>query len=717
MFQRTLSTLVAVVMLALIAAGASVAAEELRVPEDHSTIQRAVDQAANGDTIVINDGTYTENITIENRMRLTIEARNEGRVTLQSRFSSAVIEIKDSQEIAFVDLTITSGTEIAQDGSAQTPVGNGGVLIQDSSKISFDTVTLSDNLGPGLILDNATEITLTDSFIRNNQETSTFIRNGETVDNEITKGHGIEMMQRSSVTLDTVVVDNNQGSGIFLSEASSATVLDESQINNNLGPGVEITDGSRATIQGTSVLRNNLGAGLKLEDEAGATLNDVIVEGTRQDPDVDGDPGDGIRAEMDSRVVLKDVTVQQNSGSGIFLDLSTTLVANSTLINNLLNGITAENQSTVEVSDNSEISDNRGFGLRLLDSTSDADALASDEADRRLTRETLVLRAADVPGAVLSDTLIERNESTAVSLEFSDASLTQVDVRNNGGSYAFDVTINATLSVSDGKITDNTSSTGVLNLVNESSAAFQDVEIRDNQGTVVFNLLDQSTLSLDGTNNIINENSGNVLVVDDSTALLFNARIEDNTGNAVHAKDSSVLFSGVKFLNQRGNGIVLESSTAQLMDVELRNHNGLSLSAVSGSTVSVFQSLFSDNDAGITINASSLTVQDTEILSNRGIGISVSEGSTVSLTGVTLNNHPQGGVELKSASSLRVANSEIRANGGVGLSASDRSTVTIRNSEITNHNDHGVSLLQSSLEGQSLMLLNNGGDGIHADND
>jgi len=49
-------------------AGAGVAlasAKTIYVPDDHAGIQWAVDNASAGDTIIVSDGTYTENVDVK----------------------------------------------------------------------------------------------------------------------------------------------------------------------------------------------------------------------------------------------------------------------------------------------------------------------------------------------------------------------------------------------------------------------------------------------------------------------------------------------------------------------------------------------------------------------------------------------------------------------------------------------------------------------------
>ncbi|MDF2956337.1 MAG: PKD repeat domain protein [Candidatus Alkanophagales archaeon MCA70_species_2] len=48
-------------------------AATIYVPDDYATIQKAVDNAAAGDTIVVRDGIYNENIEVNKRLTLMSE--------------------------------------------------------------------------------------------------------------------------------------------------------------------------------------------------------------------------------------------------------------------------------------------------------------------------------------------------------------------------------------------------------------------------------------------------------------------------------------------------------------------------------------------------------------------------------------------------------------------------------------------------------------------
>ncbi|MBI2411739.1 MAG: cell surface protein, partial [Deltaproteobacteria bacterium] len=57
------------ILLATLLAGEAIAAD-LLVPESYKTIQGAIEAAAPGDTVLVNEGVYTENLVIHKPLRL-----------------------------------------------------------------------------------------------------------------------------------------------------------------------------------------------------------------------------------------------------------------------------------------------------------------------------------------------------------------------------------------------------------------------------------------------------------------------------------------------------------------------------------------------------------------------------------------------------------------------------------------------------------------------
>ena len=101
----------------LIAAPHAVAGTTIRVPEDYSSIQAAVDAASSGDVIDIAPGTYRETITIDRsitvRGRVFDAANPRGNTTILDGGGSSVITVASgiSPRPLLVGLVVANGDD------------------------------------------------------------------------------------------------------------------------------------------------------------------------------------------------------------------------------------------------------------------------------------------------------------------------------------------------------------------------------------------------------------------------------------------------------------------------------------------------------------------------------------------------------------------------------------------------------------------------------
>ncbi len=139
-------------------------AETLRVPDDHDTIQGAIDAAETGDLILVGPGTYVETIDLSGKA-ITIRGAGGSAASIVDGGGggSATVTIDSGEGAGTVldRLTITGGAPgIAISGSSPTirrctiaaNRGDGGLYAADSS-VSVEDCTISDNsavVGGGL---------------------------------------------------------------------------------------------------------------------------------------------------------------------------------------------------------------------------------------------------------------------------------------------------------------------------------------------------------------------------------------------------------------------------------------------------------------------------------------------------------------------------------------------------------------------------------------
>ena len=82
----------------------SVYAVTIGITEDQSTIQEAVDVAGNGDTILVGDGVYRENISIWNKDLILLSENGPTGTVIDGSQSGRCVNISGSSIVEMKDL-------------------------------------------------------------------------------------------------------------------------------------------------------------------------------------------------------------------------------------------------------------------------------------------------------------------------------------------------------------------------------------------------------------------------------------------------------------------------------------------------------------------------------------------------------------------------------------------------------------------------------------
>ncbi len=228
----------------------------LAVPDDFNTLQRAIDVAGPGDTIVLGslrdpgrmetiEGDFTA--IIDKPLRLV--ARRPGLVALDN-LGEATLLIQN-----------TAGVVI--DGVVITGIGS-GLIIQQAESIALRNVTLQQNGHGGLQLSNSRNVRL---------------------DNVIVFDHdyvGVDIFDSDDVVIENSTVSNNtevglQSFGSTLTISNSTVAGTKFSPDGDFADGVLLLDGTQATLIG-NVIANNLGVGLVVI-ESSATIIDNTISG------------------------------------------------------------------------------------------------------------------------------------------------------------------------------------------------------------------------------------------------------------------------------------------------------------------------------------------------------------------------------------------------------------------------------------------------------
>jgi len=290
------------------------------VPDNYTKIQWAVDNATSGDTIIVRDGTYHENVDVS-VAHLTIQSENgtANCVVNASNPNDHVFEVT-ADWVNITGFTVENATElfvrgiyldtvshcnissnnatnnyygIYLFGSTNTTLTNNtasnneyGIYLHHSTNNSLSNNTANSNMGDGIVLWSSSDNTLVSNSASNNTEygvylmdsTNTTLTNSTASNNE----YGIVMSSSSNNNMLTHNTVSNNGDGIYLYSSSNNSVYDNyfNNTNNAHDDGFNTwntTKQAGANIIGGSWLGGNYWADYAGNDTNGDGFGDTVL--------------------------------------------------------------------------------------------------------------------------------------------------------------------------------------------------------------------------------------------------------------------------------------------------------------------------------------------------------------------------------------------------------------------------------------------------------
>ena len=249
-------TKIQVTFISLLSSSYFLAAKEIRVPDDHETIQDAIAEANTGDVILVIPGTYRERIVLKAGIQLrSVGPEGKGEIGL-TRAETTIIdggnEVGDSPGV-----TMAEGSTL--DGFTITNVGR-----YDDEKWQKHWDEKGQNqmhahIGkfgtPGIAITGATS-TVINNIVHHNGDTGIAIRGAEgklctpVISGNIcyrNMGGGIGSMMGSSAIIDRNVCFQNFYAGIGHNGADS--VVTRNECYENIRAGIGISEGASPTVR------------------------------------------------------------------------------------------------------------------------------------------------------------------------------------------------------------------------------------------------------------------------------------------------------------------------------------------------------------------------------------------------------------------------------------------------------------------------------------
>jgi parallel beta-helix repeat protein len=207
------------------------------VPDNFTSIQEAINNANDGDTIFVRANTYYENVVVNKTVSLVGE--NKYDTIIDGTYTGTVIEVAAS------NVKIT-GFTVRNSGSTYPESGIFLRYYVSGCNISYNIIT---NNKFGIFVRSSSKNALTDNIVINNQ-------------------HGIELMYSS----ENVLINNNASSnhaGVYLYAAHNNILTDNTVTNNNHGV---IISHSCDNIICNNVFSDNEGAGIRVLEQSSGNL-------------------------------------------------------------------------------------------------------------------------------------------------------------------------------------------------------------------------------------------------------------------------------------------------------------------------------------------------------------------------------------------------------------------------------------------------------------
>ncbi|MBN1761733.1 MAG: right-handed parallel beta-helix repeat-containing protein [Methanomicrobia archaeon] len=327
--------------------------------QSDTPIQSAVDNATSGDTIIVTDGTYTENVNVTTA-NLTLRSENG--------FASTIVQALDPDEHVFnvtADYVNISGFTVqGVTGSEKAGIylywveycnisdnvatnNDRGIYLKDSSSNNLTGNNASNNLG-GIYLDSSSNNMLTNNTVNSNDD-------------------GIFLDVSSSNNLTGNIVTSNYWWGILLGEASNNRLTNNTFVNN----GLFVTNSFGSTVTDNTVNDKPLVYREEVSDQSITVAGQVILVNcdniTVENLEILNDASVGVELWGTDNSTIMNITASGcYNDYGIYLadSCNNALIANT--FSHAYNGIVLDHSSNNNNLTGNNASNNPGPGIALF---------------------------------------------------------------------------------------------------------------------------------------------------------------------------------------------------------------------------------------------------------------------------------------------------------------------------------------------------------------
>ena len=319
---------------ALTLAIGSAQAGTLLVPDDFATIQDAVDAAADGDEVVVDDGTYVTDVEIVDKS-----------ITLRSASGDRDLCIIDGQFTGVNIVGGVGGDDVVVRDLTITDCPTRAIVVGPFSRVSIENCLIKECTNIGAMFMNGESLRMIDCVVRDNASNSngaglwisagdvtirqTLFRDNDSTGNSPYGGGVYIFGDAQLAVIDSVFRRNTaigttvgRGGGLGVQGGSlepiliANTVFDDNEASEK-GGGMYIE--YRGAVLGNVEFTSNVGlagGAMFLENGGGSPVQFTISNALIADNDATNGSGGGIRLAQDGTLTVTNATIFRNTSTG-----------------------------------------------------------------------------------------------------------------------------------------------------------------------------------------------------------------------------------------------------------------------------------------------------------------------------------------------------------------------------------------------------------------
>lgn len=224
--MRKIIYLIILAITAEILPATSLHAATISVPGNYGKIQDAVDKASPGDTILVDEGSYDENVSITKP--LSIKSSKGPAVTKIRALvkNDAALKISNTSDVTLSGFTAT-GSDVA------------GILLLNARNVILSGNVSKQN-GSGIVLNHSSDNTLADN------------------ESNLNSNYGLYLEASSGNKLSKNAANSNNNTGIFISHSNKNHILDNNA-NRNRWNGIMLFSSHGNTVYDNRTIGNSYG--------------------------------------------------------------------------------------------------------------------------------------------------------------------------------------------------------------------------------------------------------------------------------------------------------------------------------------------------------------------------------------------------------------------------------------------------------------------------